>query len=448
MNNTKKKIACLALASALVIPGVMGLAGCKKGHTHAFNSDPFYEVVTEGETKIARSWRECTCGAEDAHKMVYNAVIVSANSQDENYVQKVLDTNINNKTIVFDEGTYTEPMYLRPTLSTLTAVYKNGVVYNGELSDTYTEYKYQRDYNNITFAGTSGAIIKNYIRLLGGEVGTYNMLEAVYDPIRDITVSTPETEVFNAISNFTNITVTRMNFVDKYGRISFWNNYTQTLPFEFKNININNCTFDSDAVDDRFNINSEASAIFIRTMNAGALSNVTVRDNSIKGHYQGISVWGSKNLYVLNNTVSNTSHNALALQSSTTIKPNKVTIASEGEYIVKGNTISNTTDRAIRFGECKNISITIENNTFNNCYEDRTDEKGTIVNEVQMNQGIQLVATGNLSADENKTSSFTFKNNTVDGEKYEDMISVTSTNSPTISAIIYIEEPTVYVEEE
>lgn len=112
----------------------------------------------------------------------------------------------------------------------------------------------------------------------------------------------------------------------------------------------------------------------------------------------------------------------------------------KGEINVLNKNISNTSDRAIRIGNGTNVKISINSNTFSNCYEDRTDEKGEIINEVQINQGWQLLASNAFTE-----SKLTFTNNTIDGVASDDIVKKTSELEPSINFIIYTQQPTQYV---
>ena len=68
----KRKIASIALACALAVPAVMGLASCGKKpqdpeHTHAYAGDPYYVVETIDGAKKAYSYTKFECG-EDSEK--------------------------------------------------------------------------------------------------------------------------------------------------------------------------------------------------------------------------------------------------------------------------------------------------------------------------------------------------------------------------------------------
>lgn len=384
MKFNKKKIACFALAGALVIPGVIGLAGCEKAHTHAFNSDPFYEVVTEGETKIARSWRECSCGAEDAHKKVDNAVIVTPETAQEYLDDK--HGEINNKTIVFDKGTYSTELVIRPSKYDAAAYEYLGMGDNfyvlGEniedlttLAKSSAVYHYLRSVSNLTFAGTEDAIFTApitfssryyYKNTLG------NPTVGIYDAVREIWCNeTTNCGYMNHLA-MENLKFTRLNFEGPDGIIECYTEQ-QITDSHINNISVNNCSFITEQP------NSSSMAAFRMTGEELVYKNVEFRNNFVDGHFQGTYVINTTNAIYENNVIQNTKHNAFALQSQ---GGNYFT----GDLIVRNNIIKNCLDgvskdetdpevwktqgeRAMRIGCGKNATIIISGNKFYNCYE-------------------------------------------------------------------------------
>lgn len=358
----KKKVACFALASALVIPGAVGLAGCEKGHTHAFNSDPYYEVVLDGEEKIARSWRECSCGAEDAHKEVDNAVIVSADETAENYAQKILDGDINNKTIVFDEGTYTNNLHLRPTKTTAKIYNKvdDSFTLGTEVTGTLANdqmYIYQRSLNNITLAGTKKAIFKGIFMIESRN----HWHTGYYDAVKEQYVS--DVGYFAAQLFVDKLTLTGLNCEGEYGRVFIWNeNYTNST---FDNISVLNSSFITEssckdnpmtlAVETDYN-SMHCSAVVVQTGSAKQTSNFNFKNNVVENHFQGVHVTNANNAEILNNKFKGTVHNSIAVQSS------DASSFFSGNINVKNNEIVDATNISIKLNIAKNATIAIENN--------------------------------------------------------------------------------------
>ena len=297
MKINKKKIACLALASALVIPGVMGLVGCEKNHTHAFNSDPFYEVITENETKIARSWRECSCGAEDAHKKVDNAVIVNPDN-----VTTILSESISNKTIIFDDGIYSTSLNFISTI------------------------------NNVTLAGTENSEFKHNLKFEG------------------------------KTSSINNLTLYRLKFSGIYGMLLFSNANL------IKDLTVASCSFITEENDGKY------AAVRFGGMENIKPINITLRNSIIDGHYQGFQGSNITNVTIENNTIKNTSHNAIAIQSFGSSNYN-TDYYSTGDIVIKNNTIDNTQNRAIRFGVVQDATIEVSGNIFSSV---KAEDDGTI----------------------------------------------------------------------
>lgn len=103
-------------------------------------------------------------------------------------------------------------------------------------------------------------------------------------------------------------------------------------------------------------------------MNADSqyFSNIVVKDCTITNYFQGVYVQGVDGLEVSNNLIDNTTHNAVAMQSSTS-NPAK------GNVTVKENYITNVSDRAMRLG---NVDATADIAINNNIMIDCGDELG------------------------------------------------------------------------
>lgn len=405
MKINKKKIACLALASALVIPGVMGLAGCEKGHTHAFNSDPFYEVITEDGKKIARSWRECSCGADNMHKKVENAIIVSANQEDDNYIQKVLDKDINGKTIVFDAGIYNDIMEIRPSYDTAVvhecpSFAEIGNEVSKDNLDANTKYAYLRDITNVNFVGTENAVLKNKIYMRTGPNGNGDrFFPTKYDAVKKTNCT--QSIAYRAIMNFTNISFERLNFETKAAQIfAFFIDSTAS----YKGLTIQSCKWTNNENYTEEDLTegggSDGAAIFLSTGNPFFhINNIKVYNNNINGYYQGVYISNCNTVNIENNIIKTTVHNGIALQTGYSSN-NDTDYSVTGDMVIRNNAISNTGDRAIRFGVVNKANVLIENNSFINA---KDADSELLKTQIMIN------------------SSYKFINNMVDGKLINDI---------------------------
>ena len=407
----KKKIACLALVCALAIPGTIALAGCELGHTHDFNSAPFYEVVTEGGAKIARSWVECSCGAEDEHKKIENAVIVTPTTVQDaldgrivlrggNYVvteKEATETyiNINDKVIVFDEGVYNDVIQLRPSKETAT-VYdaneysgiepENRTPITGEL-DINAFYAYERNFTNLTFVGTENAIFKNFFLVRTGDFSTSTVIFG--EMYNDIVKNDNTFGKYRAFMSIDNLTISRLNFSGARGRVYISNGLHQET---IGSININNCTFITDTPGSDAGPSQNNAAAYIVSWKNGIFGTINFTNNKVDGHFQGVYTQNADEVNVVGNDISNTSHNAIAVKSGSD--------SFTGIIKILNNKVSNTGDRAIRFGKCADTQIYVENNTINNGVDSD--------NELMKSEALT-------------NTTYSLKNNTHNGELLEDI---------------------------
>ena len=365
MKKRIKNIAFCTLIGAIAISGMIGLSGCKKDHIHTFNSDPYYEVVVENDTQIARTWTVCACGEESEHHIVDNAIIASANPEDDNYAQKVLDSDINGKTVVFAAGEYTELLEIRPSRTNYTKAYIYGSGQIEEVDPLYPihnpethTYGYERDLTDVKFVGTKNTVFKNKLYIRSGPNGNEDRFfttkyDAVLNRVCDSKVA------YHAIINIDNISFERLNFESQKAQIYMFLINTNST---YDGITIKNCKWNqpenyvSDGIDD-------GAAIYITPGNPLHIKNFDIKNNYIDGYYQGIYVASCNNINIENNVIKNTDHNAIALQTAYSAQ-NNTDYSITGNVVIKNNTIQNTGDRAVRFGVVIDADITVENNTF------------------------------------------------------------------------------------
>lgn len=83
--------------------------------------------------------------------------------------------------------------------------------------------------------------------------------------------------------------------------------------------------------------------------------NTTVKDCTITDYFQGVYIKGADGATVANNTIKNTEHNAISIQSLTNNE-------TKGNVTIKENFISNAGDRAIRFIDIAGDAVVNINN--------------------------------------------------------------------------------------
>ena len=144
-----------------------------------------------------------------------------------------------------------------------------------------------------------------------------------------------------------------MDFVGVNGRV----NIEVSLPVTISNLTIDDCSF---IIDEE--ASTSGQAIRLQTDMMGVYSNITVKDTVIQNHYQGVYTQNVNRIALTDNIVSGTGHNAFAVQNGGG-NDGELDYFS-GEVVISGNTVSNASDRAIRFGIGQNATIEVSNNTF------------------------------------------------------------------------------------
>lgn len=304
----KKFIKLLSLI-VVIVPLAFAFVGCgkepAKPHTHAYSTQKFYAIEKEEQVEKVYAYNVCDCGDKQNRTLVENAIIV-----DNTTVNSVVygESDITNKVVVLKKGTYTE---------TIPGGLKN--------------------YHNVVIAGEYTG--KNKEVMCEGSIYFYMQGSCTINGL----------EISN-ISSTNRIFIASQNHA-------------------VENLNINNCKFKSNNVDNGVN-----PAILLcpkeKTGNHVECENTIIKDCEIDGYYQGILAYNVNGLIVENNLIQNTIHNALGLQLNTGT-PYLIT----GTIVIKGNTMKNMIgtnndgQRAIRFNKIDGATITIENNNFVNAVD-------------------------------------------------------------------------------
>lgn len=394
-----------------------------------------------------------TCGIAHGTEKEMKAgtyIVVSADSREDNYFQKVLNTNINGKTIVFAPGEYNEIIELSPSKETATII-EGQIEGSGDTSTllpTSTEiawedivsnqsYVYERHYQDITFAGTEDAVFNERVVMVSGIARNYNSFIGSeradhYDPVKDGNVwptGMSSNTAFALIQHYDNLKFVNMNFEGPEGRIFFHLGYAYSQPSS--NLTVENCTFITDtphySTDNGTKGSSwdaaihvvttwpylyEGNGVYDTTQKSIGMTNVNAINNTIKGHYQGITLFSVNNVNIFNNTISETEHTALSLQTTST---NSAANNNTGLIKIKYNTIFDLTDRSCRIAGADNATFIVDGNTISNVYT--ADDIGSY-----------FKATGLTN------SKFTFTNNTYGGVKADDVVRGTNASYNIYSA--------------
>ena len=334
------------------------------------------------------------CGVEGVKtKMAEDSYIIATPET----AQSILDSNINGKTVVFSADNYTTDLIFRPTKATATVHTMNGDIfaeeYTGELVSS-TTYGYYREFSNITFTAEEGATFTNMLLMVGGLGDNFNT--TLYDAVKE----KPRSECANYYRkfDFVNVTFNGLHFEGARGRMYFA--FGGLEASNVSGLKIENCSFETEEIENKFPDAPQREASIYFVPNAVS-ANFIFRNNYSSGHYQGIYVQNVENAVFESNTIANTTHNAIAIQSH---DPMTETKYISGLIDIKNNTISNVNERAIRFGCLKNATINIENNTFTNAVDSD-------------NELVKTQVSVNLN--------YSFKSNTHNGVALEDVAGTT-----------------------
>ena len=243
--------------------------------------------------------------------------------------------SINGKTIRFSAGTYGNVLVLGRASKfsgSETNYYSDNWITPADYENLQDNgvYRYSRTVENVTFTAEEGVVLPGFTASSGHMYGTDG--NPSYDYVRETSTESTNNSYYASVT-LKNLTFDGLTFS---GGI-FINDYLENSLTD--GITFTDCTFLGDEIQMATNgfcgINMKADA--------KNFSNVTVVGCTFTDYFQGIYVQGPVNWTIQNCMFDNTTHNAIALQSSTN---NTVT----GTISVKENIIKNAHDRAVRLG--------------------------------------------------------------------------------------------------
>lgn len=212
-----------------------------------------------------------------------------------------------------------------------------------EISAIKAGSKYYRTLTDVTFTADEGVTVAGFV-FSAGHVYANEKTGPVYDYVKEVW-----TEVGSAYYDYRSLDGLTFRGLTVTGQVD------AKLYIEgstVKNIVFDGCTF-TGTTDDGAN----AAIKFLA--DSQYFTDIKVENCNIDGYYQGIYIQGVDGAEVSNNNISNTEHNAIALQSHSN--------PAKGAIAVKENYISDVTNRAIRFGDVGNADIAINNNIMVDC---------------------------------------------------------------------------------
>ena len=292
-----------------------------------------------------------TVMAENGPDMTGTTVDVTADN-----AQDVLDGkygDINGKTIHFTEDIEVVLDLARPTkYQGSGTIYYNYV--NSALETEPTEWSdsissvmnshshYYRTLEDVTFTADDGVTVAGFTFSAG------HVASSGYDYVRGVEQTTGVT--YYKHSSLEDITFDGLTITGQFDAKLYMEGST------VKGITFDGCTF-TGTTDDGDN-----AAIKFLADNQ-YFTDITVENCSIDGYFQGVYIQGVDGADIVDNSISNTEHNAIALQSCD--------VAAKGDIAVKENYITDVSDRAIRFNAVDaSAEIVINNNIMVDCGDD------------------------------------------------------------------------------
>ena len=359
--------ACAAVLAAAIAAGAF--VGCGEEaappadqtpvHTHEWTNETEYYV--KGDVLYVAE--HCSgCDELGNEKAVTNGVIVTPET-----AQEALDKLKDGGVIYFSDGEYnTLELRQNKFTSTVKKTADGEEVPLDEVQKTGVYY-YYRTLENAVLVASDGAVFTGGIYSSAGH--TYGSASSQpYDAVRDITLKDTNTSYYGTI-NVDGLEVRDFSFEGAEGKINF-SYYMEGATVS--GLTIKGCTFDYAS---ESTAGSSDQAIRIASDYGDVYSDITVSGCSVDGYYQGVYVQNVENITVSGNTMKNCVHNAIAVQSAGGY-------TSTGNITVSANTVENDGDRAVRFGNLSDATVSITDNKFVsvNTSEKEIMKAGTVTN--------------------------------------------------------------------
>ena len=285
--------------------------------------------------------------------------------------------SISGKTINFSAGNYDVLELNRPTKFAGSetkyynmAVNEDNLVATPNALNTNGTRAYVRAVKDVTFTSDDGAVLAGFKSSSGHMYGTDKA--PVKDYVTGQIIPDTNTSYYTYCSleniSFEGLTITGNVLVSNYS-----GDQAQAVN---KNISFTGCSFTGDE-------SKMADGSFAAVKLQGDsryFTNVAVSDCSFTNYFQGVYVQGVDGLKVENSTFDGTTHNAIAVQSSTS---NPV----KGKIAIDENIIRNAKDRAIRIGDVDdNTEFAINNNVMLNS----GDSDGQLIKAQKLDDNVKI----------------------------------------------------------
>ena len=293
--------------------------------------------------------------------------------------QAVLDSSISGKLVYFDSGTYGS-LELRPSKDTVTA-YRNGVEVPVDQLENTGVYTYVRNIDSVHFLASDETVFTGSFTIRS----TYIYGDENYDAVRDVQCINTTTSYYSKV-NLNSVCFENMNFRGESSQFNF-GYYNDAA---VNGVTFLCCSFSNN--DSDLTSGGGVAAIRLAADNSGKYNDITVDSCCFSSCYQGVYIQCGDGIEVINSDFDGTEHNAIAVQSSID--------SFSGSVVIRNNHISNTNDRAVRFGKGSEAEIEVSGNAFSNA----ADTDG------------QLLKSETLAS-----CTYSFSSNTYDGQPLEDV---------------------------
>ena len=293
----------------------------------------------ENSDNLTSSTRECSVCHEKETK---DGIVVTPDTAQE------LINSVNSGKIYFTAGEYGD-LTLTHSKKVSTAKMQYAPQSDADINNLQddTTYAYYRSINNMELIGGEGVNIGS-LTCASGQMGT---LEApIADPVKG------SSHLYFSHIPVDGLTIEGMSFS---GVVKF-DVGVDGADAIVKNITIDNCNFKGTA--EAATDTVKAQAMSFGTKFGNTFENIVITNNTVDTYFQGFYCENVKNATIKNCKISNTTHNGIAIQSDPNLK-------FSGSITIEGNTVSNASNRAIRFNSGENATITIEGNSFNNAVD-------------------------------------------------------------------------------
>ena len=301
-------------------------------------------------------------GADLPAAPTVNGNVITVSPANAQYTLDGAYGSIDGKTIRFSSGSYGTLVLGRPSKYTgaqttyhtmkwdnTTWVLDTSTKDLAEYVDKLTNVSaYERTLENVTFTAEAGATVEGFEAASGYVYVNPGATAAIWNCVLDAQVGPGQANSYYGATNLKNITFDGLTIKNSVSV----NNYPQKVSSIIDGLTVKNCTFEGDTAQMAKN---GYTAINLKSDKV-PFSNIQIEGNAIANYFQGLYVQGSNGLTVSHNVITNTTHNALAVQSTT---DNPV----RGATSIMENVIKKAGDRAIRVGNSDPAaSLTVENN--------------------------------------------------------------------------------------